>query len=72
MKEAPANHVVWTRRSSRCANDHCVTVSRLQNGVSVFDSTAPEIALSFPDPAWRAFLLTFRTATPRTDDTQRR
>jgi hypothetical protein len=54
---------LWTRRSSRCANDHCVTVSRDHRGVDIFDSTDPSTALSFTDSAWRAFLLTL--ANPR-------
>ncbi|WBB48499.1 DUF397 domain-containing protein [Verrucosispora sp. WMMA2044] len=54
---------LWTRRSSKCANDHCVTVSRHDRGVDIFDSTDPGTALSFPDRTWRAFLLTF--ANPR-------
>ncbi|TWG28234.1 uncharacterized protein DUF397 [Micromonospora palomenae] len=70
MKKTAADQPIWTRRSSKCANDHCLTVSRHQRGVVVFDSITPEIALSFPDPAWRAFLLTLRGVVARTDDTR--
>lgn len=57
---------LWTRRSSKCDHAQCVTVSRYQNSVAVFDSIAPETALSFPDDSWRAFLLTFGERHPAT------
>ncbi|MGC4804986.1 DUF397 domain-containing protein [Micromonospora sp. DT233] len=63
---------LWTRRSSRCDNDHCVTVSRRNQGVDVFDSILPRTVLSFSDSSWRAFLLDLETRTARTARTGRR
>ncbi|MDG4807649.1 DUF397 domain-containing protein [Micromonospora sp. WMMD1120] len=61
-----ATKPIWTRRSSRCDNDHCVTVSRHNQGVDVFDSISPGTVLSFPESSWHAFLLGLGTRKART------
>ncbi|MEV6812587.1 DUF397 domain-containing protein [Micromonospora sp. NPDC051296] len=52
---------LWTRRSSRCQQDHCVDVSRYPNTVEVCNSTDPGAALSFTDDSWRTFLRTLNS-----------
>ncbi|MER7461144.1 DUF397 domain-containing protein [Micromonospora sp. NPDC126480] len=64
MERIESLPLLWTRRSSKCANDHCVIVSRHRGGVVVFDSTAPDSVLSFSDSSWQSFLLTLRNNAP--------
>ncbi len=69
MESAPKP--IWTRRSSRCDNDHCVTVSHHNQGVDVFDSISPGTVLSFPESSWRRFLLSLETRETRTASGER-
>ncbi|RNH99697.1 DUF397 domain-containing protein [Micromonospora aurantiaca] len=63
MEEARNAHLVWTRRSSRCQNDHCVDVSRYPTKVEVCNSAARDTTLSFTDDSWRTFLQALRNTT---------
>ncbi|MEU5565473.1 DUF397 domain-containing protein [Micromonospora musae] len=56
MEETRNNSPLWTRRSSRCQNDHCVDVSRYATKIEVCNSTAPGTTVSFTEDSWRTFL----------------
>ncbi|RAO00788.1 DUF397 domain-containing protein [Micromonospora noduli] len=56
MEEDRNSHPIWTRRSSRCQNDHCVDVSRYPTTVEVCNSAATHTLLSFSNDSWRNFL----------------
>lgn len=56
MENARNIRPIWTRRSSRCQNDHCVDVSLYPTSVQVCNSVTPDVTLSFTDGSWRTFL----------------
>ncbi|MEU5553385.1 DUF397 domain-containing protein [Micromonospora sp. NPDC047793] len=65
MEESRNNCPIWTRRSSRCQNDHCVDVSRYPASVEVCNSANPDTTLSFTDDSWRSFLRALGNNTVR-------
>jgi hypothetical protein len=48
--------VIWTRRSTRCAEDHCVIVSLLPTAVRISESDYPCRSFAVPRRSWEIFL----------------
>jgi Domain of unknown function (DUF397) len=46
--------------ASGCSQTACVEVARLRGDVAVRDSKSPLARLTFPEPAWAAFLVDVR------------
>ena len=53
--QSPLAYASWVRSSACVGESHCVEVARVDSGVAIRDSKAPEIALVFDNVAWQDF-----------------
>ena len=50
----------WVRGSACVGESHCVEVARIDGGVAIRDSKAPEVVLTFGKTAWQDFVDTLK------------
>ncbi|MEU7617243.1 DUF397 domain-containing protein [Micromonospora rifamycinica] len=61
MGAACAKQPLWTRRSSRCRQDHCVIVTARVDAVDLSDSKADGDVITVSPGAWAAFVRGLRS-----------